>query len=110
MKAVVEDISTVKKKINVEIAPDDVATPPDGPASANELWAQTQTRAQRPRSIQNWPALVPLLEAMPEVAAVSPMAAGAGLLAGGVRGETAGARSPRDGRSSSPLRPCAPRA
>lgn len=40
---------------------------------------QTQPRAQRPRSIVNWQLLVPLLEAMPEVAAVSPMVSAAGL-------------------------------
>ena len=45
---------------------------------------QTQPRAQRPRSIGNWQSLLPLLEAMPEVAAVSPFVAGAGLA---VRGE-----------------------
>jgi lipoprotein-releasing system permease protein len=50
------------------------------PASAgiSEL-VQTQPRAQRPRSIGNWQLLVPLLEAMPEVAAVSPMMSAAGL-------------------------------
>ena len=48
------------------------------------LLVQTQPRAQRPRSLANWQALVPLLEAMPEVAAVSPMVAGAGLA---LRGE-----------------------
>ncbi len=55
------------------------------PASAGtrEL-IQTQPRAQRPRSIGNWQLLVPLLEAMPEVAAVSPMVSAAGLA---VRGE-----------------------
>jgi lipoprotein-releasing system permease protein len=40
---------------------------------------QTQPRAQRPRSIGNWQLLVPLLEAMPQVAAVSPMVSAAGL-------------------------------
>jgi lipoprotein-releasing system permease protein len=45
---------------------------------------QTQPRAQRPRSINNWQTLVPLLEAMPEVAAVSPMVSAAGLA---LRGE-----------------------
>ena len=55
------------------------------PASAgtNEL-VLTQPRAQRPRSIANWQTLVPLLEAMPEISAVSPMVAGAGLA---LRGE-----------------------
>jgi lipoprotein-releasing system permease protein len=43
------------------------------------LLAQVQPRAQRPRTVVNWPALVPLLEAHPGVAAVSPMVAGAGL-------------------------------
>lgn len=45
---------------------------------------QTQPRAQRPRSIGNWQLLVPLLEAMPQVTAVSPMVSAAGLA---VRGE-----------------------
>jgi lipoprotein-releasing system permease protein len=40
---------------------------------------QTQARAQRPRSITNWQALVPVLEAMPAIAAVSPTVIGAGL-------------------------------
>ncbi len=40
---------------------------------------QTQPRAQRLRSIGNWQLLVPLLEAMPEVVAVSPMVSAAGL-------------------------------
>jgi hypothetical protein len=51
---------------------------------------QTQPRAQRPRSVANWQALLPALEAMPEVAAVSPMVAGAGLA---LRGEAQRARS-----------------
>jgi lipoprotein-releasing system permease protein len=55
------------------------------PASAGTFeMVQTQPRAQRPRSIGNWQLLVPLLEAMPEVAAVSPMVSAAGLA---VRGE-----------------------
>lgn len=52
-------------------------------ADANRL-VQTQPRAQRPRSIDNWQRLVPQLEAMPQVAAVSPMVSAAGLA---VRGE-----------------------
>jgi lipoprotein-releasing system permease protein len=56
-----------------------------GPASAaTHSLVETQVRAQRPRSITNWQLLLPLLEAMPEVAAVSPMVSAAGL---GVRGE-----------------------
>ena len=44
----------------------------------------TQARAQRLRSVGNWQLLIPLLEQMPEVAAVSPMVAGGGLA---LRGE-----------------------
>ena len=52
-------------------------------AGETEL-TQTQPRVQRLRSIANWQALVPVLEAMPEIAGVSPMVSGAGLA---VRGE-----------------------
>ncbi len=45
---------------------------------------QTQPRAQRARSLGEWQSLLPLLEALPGVAAVSPMVAGAGLA---LRGE-----------------------
>ena len=60
-------------------AQDDVVVAPGRPASGATTLAQTQPRAQRPRSIPSWAALVPVLEALPEVAAVSPMVAGAGL-------------------------------
>jgi lipoprotein-releasing system permease protein len=60
-------------------APDDVVVASSVPASGAVALAQTQARAQRPRSMVNWNALVPILEAMPAVAAVSPMVAGAGL-------------------------------
>ena len=63
---------------------DDVVTPARAPAPGTTALVQTQARAQRPRSIANWGLLVPALEAMPEVAAVSPMVSGAGLA---VRGE-----------------------
>lgn len=53
------------------------------PAGASKL-EQTQARAQRPRSIDNWQLLLAELEAMPQVAAVSPMVSAAGLA---VRGE-----------------------
>jgi lipoprotein-releasing system permease protein len=71
-------------------ARDDVVTParlPDVsslPSAGTSELVQTQTRAQRPRSIANWQLLVPLLEALPEVAAVSPTVTGAGLA---IRGE-----------------------
>ena len=63
---------------------DDVVIPARAPAPGTTALVQTQTRAQRPRSIANWGLLIPVLEAMPEVAAVSPMVSGAGLA---VRGE-----------------------
>ncbi len=63
---------------------EDVVTPARAPDAGTTTLAQTQPRAQRPRSIANWRLLVPMLEALPEVAAVSPMVAGAGLA---VRGE-----------------------
>ncbi|WP_341889947.1 FtsX-like permease family protein [Variovorax sp. YR752] len=65
-------------------AQDDMVVAAVPPASGAITLAQTQPRAQRPRSISNWAALVPVLEAMPAVAAVSPMVAGAGLA---LRGE-----------------------
>ena len=65
-------------------APEDVVISARTPDAATTVLSQTQPRAQRPRSIANWPALVPVLEAMPEVAGVSPTVSGAGLA---VRGE-----------------------
>ena len=56
------------------------ALPPPGTARLTE----TQPRAQRLRSVANWQALLPLLEARPNVAGVSPMVSGAGLA---LRGE-----------------------
>lgn len=65
-------------------APDDAVLAAAPAASGTEALLQTQPRSQRPRSIVNWQALIPVLEAMPSVAAVSPMVAGAGLA---LRGE-----------------------
>ena len=77
---------TLGAQAHLTLSPrDDVVLAARAPASAgtSEL-VQTQPRAQRPRSISNWQLLVPLLEAMPAVAAVSPMVSAAGLA---VRGE-----------------------
>ena len=63
---------------------DDAVTPARAVERGTTLMTQTQPRAQRPRAIANWQALVPLLEALPGMAAVSPMVSGAGLA---VRGE-----------------------
>ena len=54
------------------------------PTAGTTAMVQTQPRAQRPRSIANWRLMVPVLEGMPSVAAVSPTVSGAGLA---VRGE-----------------------
>ena len=77
--------NTIEKTLgaqpHVTLSPrEDLVLPARAPASADtrEL-VQTQPRAQRPRSIGNWQLLVPLLEAMPQVAAVSPMVSAAGL-------------------------------
>ena len=63
---------------------EDVVIPARMPDAGTTVLSQSQPRAQRPRSIANWQALVPLLEAMPGVTAVSPTVSGAGLA---VRGE-----------------------
>jgi lipoprotein-releasing system permease protein len=60
-------------------APDAELRPSMPAASGTAAWLQTQPRAQRLRSVDNWPALMRTLEALPEVAAVSPMVSGAGL-------------------------------
>jgi len=62
---------------------DDAVTPA---RAANEALAltETQPRVQRLRSVANWQALLPLLEQMGPIAAVSPMVSGSGLA---LRGE-----------------------
>ncbi len=60
-------------------APDDVVLAAGAPVAGTTALVQTQARAQRPRSIGNWRLLMPVLEALPQVAAVSPMVSGAGL-------------------------------
>ncbi|MES2243297.1 MAG: FtsX-like permease family protein [Pseudomonadota bacterium] len=65
-------------------APDDIVTPAWPAVPGTTALTDTQPRAQRLRSVANWQALVPLLEAMPAIAGVSPMVSGAGLA---LRGE-----------------------
>jgi len=65
-------------------APDDVVTPAMPHPPSTFVLSEAQPRAQRLRSIANWQALVPLLEANPVITAVSPMVAGGGLA---LRGE-----------------------
>ncbi len=66
--------------------PDNVVTPAMPLTTGTFVLSETQPRAQSIRSIANWQALVPLLEANPDIAAVSPMVAGGGLA---LRGEAA---------------------
>ena len=59
--------------------PDDAVTPAMAHPPGTFVLTDTQPRAQRIRSIANWQALVPLLEANPVITAVSPKVAGSGL-------------------------------
>ena len=49
------------------------------PASGEAAFSDTHARAQRLRTLANWPAVVQVLESRPGVTAVSPMVAGAAL-------------------------------
>lgn len=60
-------------------APEDTVFTTSAAVSNSTTLQQVQPRTQHPRAIVNWQALVPVLEAMPAVAAVSPMVSGAGL-------------------------------
>ena len=64
--------------------PDNVVMPAAAHPPETFVLSQTQPRAQRIRSIANWQALVPLLEADPVITTVSPMVAGGALA---LRGE-----------------------
>ena len=64
---------------------DDAVTPARA-ADATLALTETQPRVQRLRSVANWQALVPLLEQLGPIAAVSPMVSGSGLA---LRGEAA---------------------
>lgn len=66
-------------------APDDAVTPARA-ADATLALTETQPRVQRLRSVANWQALVPLLERLGPIDAVSPMVSGSGLA---LRGEAA---------------------
>jgi lipoprotein-releasing system permease protein len=67
-------------------APEDLVAPAARLEAAAAMLSDTQPRAQRLRSVANWQALLPVLQATPGVAAVSPMVSGAGLA---LRGEAA---------------------
>lgn len=60
-------------------APDDTTFTTRPNTASHITLAQVQPRTQRLRAIVNWQALVPVLEALPAVAAVSPMVSGSAL-------------------------------
>lgn len=71
---------TLGAQAHLTISPlDDAVAPPAPAPMGTAVLVQTQPRAQSARSLVNWQALLPLLQAMPEVAAVSPMVSSAGL-------------------------------
>ena len=65
--------------LSIRALDDVVSAAGEAPAAGTTGLVQTQPRAQRPRSLGEWQALVPLLEAEAGVIGVSPMVAGAGL-------------------------------
>jgi lipoprotein-releasing system permease protein len=67
-------------------APEDLVAPAARLEADTAVLSDIQPRAQRLRSVANWQALLPVLQATPGVAAVSPMVSGAGLA---LRGEAA---------------------
>ena len=72
---------TLGAQAHLSISPrdDEVISAREAAAPGTLVLEQTQPRAQRVRSLANWQALLPLLQALPEVSAVSPMASGGGL-------------------------------
>ena len=70
---------TLGAQPHITLSPLDEVVAAAVPPAGTTALQQTQPRAQRPRSVANWAALVPVLEALPGVAGVSPMVAGAGL-------------------------------
>ncbi len=70
---------TLGAQPHITLSPLDDVVAATAPAPGTTALQQAQPRAQRPRSVANWAALVPVLEALPGVVGVSPMVAGAGL-------------------------------
>lgn len=71
-------------------APEELVTPAAPRPPDATVLSEVQVRAQRLRTVANWQALLPVLERLAGVAAVSPMAAGSGLA---LRGEASQAIS-----------------
>ena len=87
--------NTLKKTLGAQPhislqAPDEVVTPAALRLPGVAVLSDSQVPAQRLRTVANWQALLPVLERLPGVVAVSPMAAGSGLA---LRGEASQAIS-----------------
>jgi lipoprotein-releasing system permease protein len=87
--------NTLKKTLGAQPhislqAPDELVTPAALRLPDATVLSEVQVRAQRLRTVANWQALLPVLERMPGVAAVSPMVGGSGLA---LRGEASQAIS-----------------
>lgn len=81
--------NTVNKTLGTQAhitvrAPEDVVIPLLPEEAKGVVLRDTQPRAQRLRSVANWQQLLPVLEQVPGVVAVSPMVSGSGLA---LRGE-----------------------
>ncbi len=81
--------NTIDKTMGVQAhvtlsAADDVTMGARAVAAGTQTLVQTQPRRQQPRSLGNWQALASTLQAMPTIAAVSPLVTTAGLA---LRGE-----------------------
>ena len=71
---------TLGAQAHVVLTPLDEQVIPVLPRAAGEMpFSDQQPRAQRLRSLSNWPLVVASLETLPGVAAVSPLVAGSGL-------------------------------
>ena len=70
--------------VSLSALDDAVLAAAPAPAVGTQALVQTQPRAQKARSVEQWQLLLPLLQAQPGVSAVSPMVSGAGLA---LRGE-----------------------
>ena len=70
---------TLGAQAHVVVSPLDERVTPAWPTSEGVRFSDTQARAQRLRTIANWPAVAEALARRPGIVAVSPMAAGAAL-------------------------------
>ena len=80
---------TLGVQAHIVIRPaEEVARPLRGVPEASAALPQIQARAQRLRSVDQWQALIPELEAAPGIRAISPIAAGPGIITRGDANKT----------------------